>query len=416
MKIDLYPHQLKALNEIHNGCIIRGGVGSGKSITALTYFFTRVMKGSIKLNGRGDTAPFQNPNITKLLIITPAKKRENLEWEQECSRFSLGRDSSISFGNIEVIIDSWNNIGKYVEIDKAFVIFDEQRLVGSGVWVKAFYKIAARNEWIILSATPGDTWLDYIPVFVANGFYKNRTEFIRRHVVYSNYSKFPKIERYLEQGRLYKLRAKVLVEMPYARHTKRHVRTIPVEFDLELFNVVWKRRWNPWDDEPIKNISALMYYLRRVVNGDQSRIDSLQKLMGKHERLIVFYNFTYELEMMRSYLSGLDVTYSEWNGRRHQSIPDTDSWIYLVQTTAGAEAWNCTTTNAMIFYSLQYSWKNFEQCQGRIDRLDTPFEDLYYYVFRSNSFIDNAIWKKLLAKEKFQESKFAKEHGFDFAE
>lgn len=413
MRVDLRPHQLEVLNKIHNGCILRGGVGSGKSITILTYFFTRVMKGSLVLNGMGEVEPFQHPDINKLLIITPAKKRNDLEWERECTRFSLDKNPEVSFGGVQVIVDSWHNIMKYEDIENAFVIFDEQKLIGNGPWVKAFYKIAKRNPWVVLSATPGDTWMEFIPIFVANGYYKNRTQFIDRHVVFSSWSKFPKVERYLESSRLYHIRDKVVVDMPYERHTTRHVRFIPTDHDRDRYQMVSKQRWNVWEDEPMQNITQLIYGLRRVVNEDQTRRDELYRLLGKHPRLIIFYNFTYELDQLREFLTSKDVIFAEWNGQKHEPIPNTERWAYLVQYTAGAEAWNCTTTNAMVFYSLQYSWKVFEQCQGRIDRLDTPFTDLYYYVLRSNSVIDGSIWKALQTKGKFQEKKFAKEQGYD---
>jgi len=399
MAIELYPHQLKAVRELSNGKILCGGVGTGKSRTAIAYYFFKEAQGMIKLNGVGETAPMKTPK--DLYIITTAKKRDSLDWMGECALFMLSGDRQYSFGNVKVTIDSWNNIKNFKEVKDAFFIFDEQRLVGSGAWVKSFIKIAKKNRWILLSATPGDTYMDYIPVFVANGFYNNRTEFIHRHVVYNNFSKYPKIDHFVETGRLDKFRRSLLVAMPYLRHTVRHSEIVPVSYDQKLFETVVKKRWNPYTEWPIKDVSELFYTMRHVVNADPVRLEAVKRLTEKHPKLIIFYNFNYELDLLRTLEEELHIPMAEWNGHKHEEIPKTDQWLYLVQYTSGAEGWNCTETDAMVFYSLNYSYRIMQQCEGRIDRLNTPFTDLYYYTLRSNSQIDVAIMRALKNKEDF---------------
>lgn len=401
MNIELDQLQQKAINELDNGKILKGGVGSGKSRTSIAYYYTRVCGGSIRINGEGDVGPMATPK--DLYIFTTAKKRNDLDWQKEAARFALSTDRDKSYGGVQVTVDSWNNLPNYTEIKNAFVIFDEQRLVGSGAWVKAFYKIAKHNQWILLSATPGDNWLDYIPVFVANGYYKNRTEFIRRHVVYNNHTNFPKVDRYVEERVLWKLKKRLIIEMPYIPHTTRHIQTIPVDHDVELFEKVMKKRWHIFEDRPIRDVSEMFALMRKMVNIDQSRLDAIISLQAKHPRLIIFYNFNYELELLRKLGDELGITYAEWNGHKHEAVPESQSWLYLVQYTAGAEAWECTTTDSIVFYSLNYSYKINEQARGRIDRRNTPYTDLYYYVLRSNSWIDQQIWKSILKKKNFNE-------------
>jgi len=402
MAVKLGPHQLKAIDEMRNGSVLKGGVGTGKSRTAIAYYYTKACGGKIKVNGEGETTEMRNP--LDLYIITTAKKRDKKEWEGECAPFTLSNTRAFSMNGVQVTVDSWNNIQNYVDVENAFFIFDEQRLVGSGAWVKSFIKIAKTNKWIILSATPGDTWMDYVPIFIANGFYKNRTEFIRKHVVYSNFSKFPKIERYVEQGVLQKLRKRILVDMPYERHTVRHVEDVRVDYNNDLFDMVVKERWHIFEDRPIRDVGELFIVMRKLVNLDKSRLRTVAKLSKKHPKLIVFYNFDYELEQLRTLGNKLKIDVAEWNGHKHQEIPDSDSWIYLVQYTAGAEGWNCTDTDATVFYSLNYSYKLNEQAKGRIDRLNTKFVDLYYYILSSDSMIDKAIKRALSSKKNFNES------------
>lgn len=404
MDVNLRKHQLDVLDRIKNGCIVKGGVGSGKTRTALAYYFTKECGGSLRINSKGTNGPFKDPK--DILVFTTAKKRDDIDWEKEASNFSISTDPENSFGGVSIKVDSWNNITNYTEVEGKFVIFDEQRLVGSGAWVKAFYKIAKKNRWIMLSATPGDNWLDYIPVFVANGFYKNKTEFVRRHVIYNQYSKFPKVDDYREKGRLNKLRRAIVVDMPYEYHTKRHLKNVPVEHDPDILKKIMTERWNHIAERPIKNIAELFYLSRRVVNSHDSRVDKLISIHGEHQRLIVFYNFNYELDILVNLAESLGIKYAQWNGKKHEPVPKGENWLYFVQYTAGAEGWNCIETNAILFFSLNYSYKIFEQSQGRIDRLNTPYINLYYYILRSNSWIDRAIWKALLYKKNFNESSY----------
>ena len=381
MSVELYEHQRLAIPKMKNGCILCGGVGSGKSRTALAYF-------QEKEKGKD------------LYIITTARKRDTNEWMDECIPFGFSE---------EIHVDSWNNISKYVNVCNSFFIFDEQRVVGYGAWTKAFLQITKKNKWILLSATPGDTWIDYIPVFIANGFYKNKTEFIRRHVVYNRFTKFPKVDKYLEVGRLLKLRKSILVDMRFIKPTVSHHRTLICKYDVQAYTYVTSERKNYFTQKPFKNIGSLCLHLREIVNSDPDRIRITSELIKENPKVIIFYNFDYELEILRKLCSDLNLKKAEWNGHIHEPIPDDkySEWVYLVQYTAGAEGWNCTETNIVIFYSQNYSYKIMVQSAGRIDRLNTPYSDLYYYHIRSNSSIDLSIMRALKKKKNFNARSFS---------
>lgn len=404
MAVNLYEHQKDAIGKLRSGSILVGGVGSGKSRTALAYYYIVECDGKIKINDVGGFSPMKKPK--DLYIITTARKRDCLEWDQECSNFLLSTNPKCNGNPVRVVIDSWNNIQKYSHIKEAFFIFDEQRVVGSGTWVKSFLKITKNNNWILLSATPGDTWMDYIPVFIANGFYKNRTEFIRRHVVYNSRCKFPKVEYYVEIGHLIKLRNAITIQMHYHKRTIAHDKNINVSFDREVFTSALVKRWNPYEQKPIKDISELCYVLRKIVNSDPSRLAAVIHILMEHPKIIVFYNFNYEKDLLLKLAEDIQIPIAQWNGHKHEQIPETDKWIYIVQYAAGAEGWNCIETNAIVFYSQNYSYKATVQAAGRIDRLNTPFQDLYYYYLRSVSPIDLAIQKALKNKRNFNEHKF----------
>ena len=399
--IDLYDYQIDAVNRMKNGCILCGGVGSGKSRTSLAYYYKQQ-------GGRLGTKSYVDmKNPRDLYIITTARKRDTKEWEGELVPFLLTTNPEVAYYKNKVVIDSWNNIGKYKDVHGAFFIFDEQRVVGSGAWVKAFLNIARKNNWILLSATPGDTWSDYIPVFVANGFYKNKTEFVREHVIYSRFTKYPKIDRFINTGRLIRLRNDILVTMDFKRQTVAHHEDVYCKYDVAKYKDVSKLRWDPYKNEPIINAAGLCYVWRKIVNTDDSRQVALLELFENHPKMIVFYNFNYELDILKEVFGNVACEVAEWNGHLHQPIPNGKSWVYLVQYTAGAEGWNCITTDTIVFFSQNYSYKVMQQAAGRIDRLNTRFIDLYYYHLKSRSGIDLAISRALSQKRNFNEGKYA---------
>lgn len=402
--MQLYDYQLDAVRRMKNGCILCGGVGSGKSRTALAYYF-------IKNGGElGDEYyPMSDPP-QDLIIITTARKRDTLEWEGECAPFLISADRSVGLYQHRVIVDSWNNIGKYKDEQNSFFIFDEQRVVGRGEWVKSFLKITKNNDWILLSATPGDSWQDYIPVFIANGFYKNRTQFNSEHIVWDHHVKFPKVDRYINTGRLIRLRNSILVDMDFQRKTTSHHVEIFTDYNAAEYKRILRDRWNIWDERPLETGGELCYALRRLVNSDESRSRAVMDILADHPKAIIFYGFDYELNILKHlpYMEG--TVMSEWNGHKHQPVPDGDAWAYLVQYTAGCEGWNCIKTDTVIFYSQNYSYKVMEQASGRIDRLNTPFSDLYYYHLKSHASIDVSISRALKAKRDFNIGRFVNTH------
>lgn len=378
MVTKLYSHQEEALGLLRSGKVLVGGVGSGKSRVGASWALSQA-------------------DVGKIIVITTARKRDSLEWEGEFAVF--GADLN------KLTIDSWNNIRKYQSLCDHVFIFDEQRVVGSGAWVKSFLKIVKHNQWILLSATPGDVWLDYVPLFIANGYYKNRTEFAERHIVWDRFAKYPKVKRYLDTGLLEARRRKILVPMPAERHTRRNRSYIPMDYNEAMYESIAKKRVDPWTEEPYRNAAGVCYGLRKCVNSDRSRVDHIRLVAHKRKKLIVFYNFNYERDILLELRDEFNV--AEWNGHNHESIPSTDSWVYLVQYTAGAEGWNCVETDTIVFYSLNYSWKVLEQAEGRIDRINTPFTDLHYFYFISESGIDSAIREAVRKKGIFNERMFA---------
>jgi superfamily II DNA or RNA helicase len=406
--VELSEDQQRAISKMHNGSILCGKVGSGKSRTSIGYYI-RDCGGDYPVNNVGELKSMSRPR--DCYVITTAKKRNSRDWVWEFAEFRIFLESpENSFFKVNVVVDSWNNIKKYINVKDAFFIFDEQRVVGTGTWARSFIKISKSNRWVLLSATPGDTWDDYRAVFIANGFFKNKTEFDHKHVVQRAFVKYRDIDHYVNEEALYRYRSQIMVVMKDKRTTRRHEIFVDCEFDKAKYQNIWKFRWDPYEDKPIEETGKLFYLMRRVSNDNPSRITEVDKILKEKKRAIIFYNFNYELESLKEYLNENDIPFTEYNGQVHEDILIGDEWVYLVQYAAGAEAWNCITTDTIIFYSQNYSYKTTEQAMGRIDRTNTPYEDLYYYKLISRSPIDRAIRQTLSNKQNFNEKNYLQNH------
>ena len=405
MTVVYRPEQIQAVRQLQNGSILAGGVGSGKTLTSLAWYLTSVCNAASFKEG-GSLAKKKVKGSPTLYVITTAKKRDSLEWEEEAARLGLSTDPACSFTGSSIVVDSWNNIGKYSDREHAVFFFDEQRASGSGRWVKEFLKITRKNTWLLLSATPGDVWMDYLPVFMAHGFFRTRTEFMEDHVIFDRFAKYPKVKRYIGEAKLQRLRRSILVEMPVERHTTRERETVYCDYDRDLYKWVVKNRMDPWTEEPLRDAGGVCRILRKVVSDNDWRSEQAKRILSSNERVILFYNYNYELDRILAVAESLGVPTAQWNGHRHDAIPGGDRWIYICQYTSAAEGWNCTSTDTVLFWSLNYSWRVTEQCEGRIDRLNTPYSRLRYYFLESDSSIDKAVRRSLSSKKVFNERAF----------
>lgn len=405
MTVVYRPEQIQAVRQLQNGSILAGGVGSGKTLTSLAWYLTSVCNAASFKEG-GSLIKKKVKGSPTLYVITTAKKRDSLEWEEEAARLGLSTDPACSFTGSSIVVDSWNNIGKYSDREHAVFFFDEQRASGSGRWVKEFLKITRKNTWLLLSATPGDVWMDYLPVFMAHGFFRTRTEFMEDHVIFDRFAKYPKVKRYIGEAKLQRLCRSILVEMPVERHTTRERETVYCDYDRDLYKWVVKNRMDPWTEEPLRDAGGVCRILRKVVSDNDWRSEQAKRILSSNERVIVFYNYNYELDRILAVAESLGLPTAQWNGHRHDAIPAEPRWVYICQYTSAAEGWNCTSTDTVLFWSLNYSWRVTEQCEGRIDRLNTPYSRLKYYFLESHSSIDEAVRRSLSSKKVFNERAF----------
>ena len=209
-------------------------------------------------------------------------------------------------------------------------------------------------------------------------------------------------------------RRQILVPMVYKKVTERKRQLIYSEYNTDNYHKIMKERWNIFEDKPIENASELLQIIRKTVATDPDRKLNAKIMMDAHDRLIIFYNYNYERDVLIEIAEELGKEYFEWNGHAHEDIPDQEQWLYFVQYTAGAEGWNCISTNVIMFYSVNYSFRYMEQAEGRIDRINTPYNVLEYYYLTSHSQIEKDILSTVNRKKNFNASAWVERSGTTF--
>ena len=319
--------QQEALKKLRNGNILCGKVGTGKSRVGLAYYHCKVGGGQINGKARGlkeDQTPMLHPK--DLYIITTAKKRDNGEWEEELNAYGLSTDPSKSrYGDsVRVTVDSWNNIKKYVDACGAFFLFDEQRVVGYGSWSKAFIKIARSNEWIFLTATPGDCWMDYLSIFIANGFFKNKRDFEYRHVIYNRYSMYPQVDRYVDDFILQRMRDDILVNIEFEKPTVRHQEVRTITYDRDLYRQTMKDRWNYYENKPVDNISEL----ERCILSDLGSMGKNKGVPAQADYQYMQFKLVNSLRHMKNW--GVNIVWTAWETAEQFVSPSGSQYTRLL--------------------------------------------------------------------------------------
>ena len=124
------------------------------------------------------------------------------------------------------------------------------------------------------------------------------------------------------------------------------------------------------------------------------------------DRLIVFYNFTEEMERMKALV---DRPVSILNGEHkdlaaYEEHPDS---ITFVQYQAGAMGANFQKANKIIYFSLPESWELWEQSQKRIHRIgqDRP---CFYYLMISPGSVEEDVYSTLQLRKDYSDELFRK--------
>lgn len=404
---ELYAFQKKAITELQQPdkhiCI--AGCGAGKGSIALHWLKTT--------------------NKKKWLFITTASKRDSKDVENEMVMW-FGKESLSSY-SLEVIswaalakwtITNWNSLEDY-----AFV-FDEVACAKAGVSSnrgRAFIQIAKQTDcWTGYTATPGDRWEDFQAYFVAAGYVKNKTAFMREFCQVQTFKGYPEIVGYYDEHILkaYWKRLTVcpdtqamLDELPAEQHKTYHFKPSPT------YKRFLKERLDE-DGNFIDTVMGYCHYCRRLCLTAEKLQWVSDYLSGLGTNAVFFYNYIAEGEELEKVAKkALPKGAKVWRiDGKHHDIPTADTIgkydIVLAQYASGSESLNLQFMNHMVFVSPNYSYTTSIQARGRIKRIGQK-QNMFFWYLVCDGTIETDVYACLRGKSDFAEDVWTLNKGLD---
>jgi len=160
-------------------------------------------------------------------------------------------------------------------------------------------------------------------------------------------------------------------------------------------------------------LTKLLYERQLCGQYNQDKLKAFQDLVeSTSDRLIVFYNFTAELEAMQDILLDEDFEdyskrFSVVNGKLKalKNYENKNNSITFIQYQAGAMGLNLQKANRIIYFTPPLSSELFEQSKKRIHRINQTKTCFYYYLTCKGS-VEEKIYKTLAMRRDFTEALF----------
>lgn len=160
------------------------------------------------------------------------------------------------------------------------------------------------------------------------------------------------------------------------------------------------------------NILKKMLYERQLCGEyNENKLNALKEIMeSTNNRLIIFYNFTKEKDLIVDICKKLNKSYSIINGeiKDLKAYEDNEDSITIVQYQAGAMGLNLQKANKIIYFTLPLSSELFEQSKKRIHRIGQVDTCFYYYLLAKGT-IEESIYKTLLMRKDYTNELYRKE-------
>lgn len=412
--VTLYKYQHEYLEGLPPKFIFAADTGTGKTLMSLAHY---------------DVWSYPRP----LLILAPASKVQTGDWEEEIERWYEGRQKpeyeiysyekfsrnpSIKRYHKDGFLGVWRDWLARHPSDFA-VIADEVHKgknpqSGNG---KRLFEVATRAKFFVgLSATPmPNGWIDAANYFKIFGYTKGITDFKRRYCRIVDYKGFPEIVEYYRQGELQRLWNNIAKPLSKdAALDLPSVTSIPINLPTgpDYIKVQKDRLFN---DKFLDNPAALMHALRQsLIKPKLAWLDEF--LEGASGNIVVFYNYVGERERITTLLKQKkfkDRPVFRMDGQKHE-LPPKSAWeglsrsITLAQYQSGSQGVEMTYADTIVYFSPTYSYMNYEQSQGRINR-NGQTKKMTLYLLRAPSTIERDIWGALKEKRDFQEKQWYEE-------
>lgn len=193
---------------------------------------------------------------------------------------------------------------------------------------------------------------------------------------------------------------------------------------IKLFQCNWSSGWEgkkkPVDmcGEFIELIGDTIFtkrlYARQLCSQfNQHKIDALTDLIqSTSDRLIIFYNFNDELDILKGICEALERPYSQVNGSIKDLLAyeEFDDSISIIQYQAGAMGLNLQKCNKIIYFSLPERSELFEQSKKRIHRIGQS-QSCFYYVMMTKDTIEGTIYENLKMRRDYTDDLFIYEQS-----
>ncbi|MBL0992197.1 MAG: DEAD/DEAH box helicase [Escherichia coli] len=405
----LFDYQKEAIENFESKPLNLSDVGTGKSYMSIgSYVKSECSKLLIiclapKVNDFVEDSEIFNLNVTALNKGT----KKNKELLSESNLVAISFESS------------WRltELNKWVDKD-TFIIIDESHKVSvsKSKVTKFVMGLSKRAKYNYLcTATPVsngklENW--YPQLFISNVFRKPKKEFEQLFVIkqmrqmgsmrfmqITGYRNEHLLEQMIDEASVKYKRDKGYLPEDYVYKTKKPA----------MYNKLKKSRLYKDDNDlrvELDNSSKLFNSLRQVSHGflngiskqvSKEPFERLDAILETHnnERVVIFYNYKWEAEMLKQLLDKLKRPYGEYNGSVKDLKPfkNNDNGVVLAQYKSASTGINdFVISNVMVFNSMPLSSTEYLQAKGRTDRHGQDKTPLYYHIVP-----DTPIEKKIFS-------------------
>lgn len=415
--MQLYAFQKQYLQGLPAKYIFAADTGTGKTVMALAHY---------------DKHAYLKP----LLILAPASKVQTGDWDREIKEYFAGRFvpeyeiwSYEKFSRVPSIAQYKKTGDRGVWRDwlnrhpRGFAMIADEvhkaKNPQSGVGKRVFEVAAACDVFLGLSATPlPNGWIDAANYFKIFKFTQNITAFKKRYCNIQTYKGFPEIVGYYHEGELQSnwnhiakpLSKQMALDLP-------PITTVPISLPAGP-NYIKVQKERLFGDKFLDNPSALMHALRQsIIEPKVVWLNSF--LEGVSDNVVIFYNYVEERQQILAMIKKSHKRRQVFrqDGEKHE-VPGKDKWgglrrtITLAQYQSGSTGIELTYAATTVYFSPTYSYSNYEQSIGRIERHGQS-KKMTLYLLCAPTTLEKDVWAALRNKKDFQEKQWYEEKLLD---
>ena len=278
------------------------------------------------------------------------------------------------------------------------------------------------SHTILLSGTPTDGKYEFLySQLRLLGWKITKTAYYNRYIktelrsyggpmfrVVTGYKNVSELKAKLKEYGAVFAKAEEVIKLPEKKFIKEYS---TVSSDYKKF---MKDRVIKIDDKELTGDSTLSkrLYARMLCSAySKDKIARLIDLVNStSDRVIIFYNFNTELEVLRKVLFDRPISIVNGQVKDLKEYENNDNSVTLIQYQAGAMGLNLQKANRIIYFSLPERSELFEQSKARICRIGQE-KQCYYHIMMCHKSVEEKIYECLLMRKDYTDELFRKEFG-----